>query len=46
MLKSGAILISPFLKLGFLAFIVGIFFLRPKHVTVMALANFRVVVLY
>ena len=45
--KSGATLNkSFFLKLGFLSFIVGIFSLRPRHVTVMVLANFGVVVLY
>jgi len=47
MLKSRAILNKYFfLKPGFLAFIVGIFSLRPRRVTVMAPANFRVVVLY
>jgi len=47
MLKSGAILNKYFfLKLGFLAFIVEIFSLRPRRVTVMAPANFRVAVLY
>ena len=36
---------SSFLKLGFLALITGIFSLRPKHFTVIVLANFGVAVL-
>jgi len=47
MLKSGATLNKYFfLKLDFLAFIVGIFSLRLRHITVITPANFRVIVLY
>ena len=44
--KCGATLDkSFFLKLGFLALIAGIFSLRPRHFTVMVLANFGVAAL-